>query len=63
MFTKLRWIASLAALAALSPAPGVATAAGSGIIAHTNLYWGSETEPGRAAGTVETKDVDFGSAA
>jgi hypothetical protein len=33
------------------------------IIAHTNLYWGSETAPGRVAGTVETKDVDFGSAA
>jgi nicotinamidase-related amidase len=33
------------------------------IIAHTNLYWGSETAPGRVAGTVETKDVDFGSTA
>jgi nicotinamidase-related amidase len=29
------------------------------VIAHTNLYWADETAPGRAAGTVETKDVDF----
>jgi nicotinamidase-related amidase len=29
------------------------------VIAHTNLYWASETAPGRTAGTVETKDVDF----
>jgi nicotinamidase-related amidase len=31
------------------------------VIAHTNLYWTNHTAPGRAAGTVETKDVDFGS--
>jgi nicotinamidase-related amidase len=30
------------------------------VIAHTNLYWGNHTAPGRTAGTVETKDVDFG---
>ena len=30
------------------------------VIAHTNLYWKHETAPGRTAGTVETKDVDFG---
>ena len=30
------------------------------VIAHTNLYWSAETAPGRTAGTVETKDVDFG---
>ena len=30
------------------------------VIAHTNLYWGQQTAPGRKAGTVETKDVDFG---
>ena len=30
------------------------------VIAHTNLYWGFQTAPGRIAGTVETKDVDFG---
>ena len=30
------------------------------VIAFTNLYWKYETAPGRAAGTVETKDVDFG---
>jgi nicotinamidase-related amidase len=30
------------------------------VIAHTNLYWTYETAPGRTAGTVETKDVDFG---
>ena len=30
------------------------------VIAHTNLYWSDETAPGRTAGTVETKDVDFG---
>jgi nicotinamidase-related amidase len=29
------------------------------VIAHTNLYWAYQTAPGRAAGTVETKDVDF----
>jgi len=29
------------------------------VIAHTNLYWTYETAPGRTAGTVETKDVDF----
>jgi nicotinamidase-related amidase len=29
------------------------------VIAHTNLYWKYETAPGRTAGTVETKDVDF----
>ena len=30
------------------------------VIAHTNLYWRDQTAPGRTAGTVETKDVDFG---
>ena len=30
------------------------------VIAHTNLYWTSQTAPGRTAGTVATKDVDFG---
>ncbi len=30
------------------------------VIAHTNLYWTYQSAPGRAAGTVETKDVDFG---
>jgi nicotinamidase-related amidase len=30
------------------------------VIAHTNLYWGGHTAPGRTAGTVETKAVDFG---
>ena len=29
------------------------------VIAHTNLYWGYHRAPGRTAGTVETKDVDF----
>jgi nicotinamidase-related amidase len=29
------------------------------VIAHTNLYWKYQTAPGRTAGTVETKDVDF----
>jgi nicotinamidase-related amidase len=33
------------------------------VIAHTNLYWTHETAPGRTAGTVETKDVDFGGTA
>ncbi len=32
------------------------------VIAHTNLYWTYHKAPGRMAGTVETKDVDFGSA-
>jgi len=30
------------------------------VVAHTNLYWSYHTAPGRTAGTVETKDVDFG---
>jgi nicotinamidase-related amidase len=29
------------------------------VIAHTNLYWGFQTAPGRKAGTVKTEDVDF----
>jgi len=29
------------------------------VIAHTNLYWSDQEAPGRTAGTVETKDVDF----
>jgi nicotinamidase-related amidase len=29
------------------------------VIAHTNLYWSNHRAPGRTAGTVETKDVDF----
>jgi len=32
------------------------------VIAHTNLYWDNHTAPGRTAGTVETKEVDFGPA-
>src|ERR1017187_7234705 len=30
------------------------------VIAHTNLYWTYQTAPGRTAGAVETKGVDFG---
>jgi nicotinamidase-related amidase len=30
------------------------------VIAHTNLYWTYQTAPGRTAGTVGTRDVDFG---
>lgn len=29
------------------------------VIAHTNLYWSYQKAPGRTAGTVQTKDVDF----
>ena len=29
------------------------------VIAHTNLYWTYQRAPGRTAGTVKTKDVDF----
>jgi nicotinamidase-related amidase len=29
------------------------------VIAHTNLYWSDQTAPGRTAGTVATKDVEF----
>jgi nicotinamidase-related amidase len=29
------------------------------VIAHTNLYWKYQTAPGRTAGTVQTKNVDF----
>jgi nicotinamidase-related amidase len=32
------------------------------VIAHTNLYWADHAAPGRTAGTVATKDVDFGGA-
>ena len=32
------------------------------VIAHTNLYWTYHTAPGRTAGTVKAKDVDFGEA-
>jgi nicotinamidase-related amidase len=31
------------------------------VIAHTNLYWTYQTAPRRTAGTVDSKDVDFGS--
>ena len=31
------------------------------VISHTNLYWSNHAAPGRTAGTVETKAVDFGS--
>jgi len=30
------------------------------VIAHTNLYWSDQAAPGRTAGTVEAKAVDFG---
>ena len=30
------------------------------VIAHTNLYWGYQTAPGRTAAVVATTDVDFG---
>jgi nicotinamidase-related amidase len=29
------------------------------VIAHTNLYWNFQTAPGKTAGTVETKQVEF----
>ena len=29
------------------------------VIAHTNLYWRYQTAPGRTAGTIASKDVDF----
>lgn len=29
------------------------------VIAHTNLYWGFQTAPGRTAGTASTAEVDF----
>ena len=32
------------------------------VVAHTNLYWGNHEAPGRTAGTVEAKDVDFSTA-
>ena len=35
------------------------TPAAEQVIAHTNLCWTYQTAPGRTAGTVETKDVDF----
>src|SRR3989440_6541994 len=32
------------------------------VITHTNLYWTYQSAPGRTAGTMESKDVDFGGA-
>jgi nicotinamidase-related amidase len=32
------------------------------VIAHTNLYWGEQTAPGRTAGAVATAEVEFRSA-
>jgi nicotinamidase-related amidase len=32
------------------------------VIAHTNMYWTYQEAPGRTAGTVETKSVDFSAA-
>jgi nicotinamidase-related amidase len=29
------------------------------VVAHTNLYWSNHRAPGRTAGTVATKEVDF----
>ena len=29
------------------------------VIAHTNLYWGFQSAPGKTAGTVESSEVDF----
>jgi len=29
------------------------------VIVHTNLYWSNQAAPGRKAGTVATKDVDY----
>jgi nicotinamidase-related amidase len=31
------------------------------VVSHTNLYWNFQTGPGREAGTVEAKEVDFAS--
>jgi nicotinamidase-related amidase len=33
------------------------------VIAHTNLYWTYQKAPGRTAGTVKTRDVDFSATA
>ncbi len=33
------------------------------VIAHTNLYWSYQEAPGRTAGTVATKEVDFAAGA
>ena len=33
------------------------------VITHTNLYWTYHTAPGRTAGTVKARDVDFAGAA
>lgn len=31
------------------------------VVSHTNLYWNFQTAPGRKAGTIMTKEVDFAS--
>jgi nicotinamidase-related amidase len=33
------------------------------VVTHTNLYWTHQQAPGRTAGTVATKDVDFATTA
>jgi hypothetical protein len=33
------------------------------VIAHTNLYWTYHAAPGRKAGVVAAKDLDFGATA
>jgi hypothetical protein len=33
------------------------------VVAHTNLYWKHRAAPGRTAGTIEMRDVDFGGGA
>jgi hypothetical protein len=38
----------------------VGGAAADQVIAHTNLYWAYHKAPGRTAGTVKTKEVNFG---
>jgi hypothetical protein len=50
MFKKLKWVASLAALAALSAAPGVALAGGSGTPVSVDVS-GTQTVVDEAAGT------------
>jgi nicotinamidase-related amidase len=30
------------------------------VVAHTNMYWANHSAPGRTAGTVPTREVDFG---
>jgi len=42
--------------------PGAGMPSAGQVIAHTNVYWTYQSAPGRTAGTIQTRDVDFATA-